>query len=82
MSIIICKSFWTNLLLNYLKFNDIKLQQVNFLKDLMSGFKVCKKIKKLENESEKTVDDILLKSSTSKRVNKIYLQAKLFLKIV
>ena len=48
----------------------------------MSGFKVCKKIKKLENESEKTVDDILLKSSTSKRVNKIYLQAKIFLKIV
>ena len=64
----------------------------------MSGFKVCKKIKKLENESEynnvevlylrllgkseKTVDDILLKNSTSKRVNKIYLQAKIFLKIV
>ena len=60
----------------------------------MSGFKVRKKIKKLENESEynnaevlflkllgkseKTIADILLKSSTSKRDNKIYLQAKIF----
>ena len=60
----------------------------------MSGFKVRKKIKKLENESEynnaevlflkllgkseKTIADILLKNSTSKRDNKIYLQAKIF----
>ena len=41
---------WPDLLLDYLNFNDIKSQQLNFLKDLMSGFKVYKKIKKLKNE--------------------------------
>ena len=58
----------------------IKNEWMNENKSEYNNFEVL--YLKLLGKSEKTVDDILLKNSTSKRVNKIYLQAKIFLKIV
>ena len=43
-------NFWFNLLFNNINLNDVKLQQTNFLKDLMNGFNVYKKIMKPKNE--------------------------------
>ena len=41
--------FWINLLDN-INLDKVKLQQVEFLKDLMNGFEVYKTIKKPKNE--------------------------------
>ena len=72
--------------------NDVKLQQTNFLKDLMNGFEVYKTIKKPKNElnykakdlysillgnPNKSVNDILLKTPKDKHNKEIYLQAKI-----
>ena len=79
--------FWINLLIKYTSFNESKLQQISFLKDLMNGFKVNKKymtsineykaedlyIKLLGNQKY-TVYDIFLKTPTNKNNEKIYLQ--------
>ena len=58
-------------MLNYTIFNDIKSQKVNFLKDLMNGFKVYKKIRERIPEEElnyKAEDlySILLRNSEKK----------------
>ena len=85
-------NFWFNLLLNTINSKDIRLQQVKFLKDLMNGFKVYKKIKKPEGESNykaedlysillgnpnKTVDSMFLNISKYENNKEIYLQAKM-----
>ena len=85
-------NFWYSLLLDSMSFDEFKLQQIKFLKDLMNGFEVYKKFKKPNNESnykaenlylillgnpKKTVDDIFLKIPTDKYNEKIYLQAKI-----
>ena len=74
-------NFWINLLLNNINLDDIKLQQIKFLKDLMNGFEVYKTIKKSEGElnykskdlyfillgnRNKTVNDICLNNLTDK----------------
>ena len=84
-------NFWINLL-NNINLDDIKLQQVTFLKDLMNRFKVYKIINKPKNElnhqakglyllllgnPNKTVDDIFLNTPTNKHNKEIYLQAKI-----
>ena len=43
-------NFWFNLLFKNLNLADVKSQQIEFLKDLMDGFNVYKKIKKPKNE--------------------------------
>ena len=83
-------NFWINLLLKNITLGDAKSQQVEFLKDLMNGFKVYKKINKPKNElnnkakdlylillgnSNKTANDIFLKTSTGKYNQEIYFQA-------
>ena len=72
--------------------NDVKLQQTNFLKDLMNGFEVYKTIKKPKNELNykaedlylillgnlnKTVHDIFLKKPKDKNNKEIFLQARI-----
>ena len=48
-------SFWIDVILKHSNINDIKSQQVNFLRDLMNGFSVYKNIlkpkKKLNHEA-------------------------------
>ena len=85
-------NFWYDLLLEIINLDDLKLQQINFLKDLMNGFQVYKKIEKLKNKSNhkaeilylkllgnpnKTVDDIFLNRPTEQYNSKIYSQAKM-----
>ena len=43
-------NFWTNLLNNIINLDKVKLHQANFLKDLMNGFEVYKRIKKPKNK--------------------------------
>ena len=81
--------FWINLLIKYTSFNESKLQQISFLKDLMNGFKVNKKYMTSKNEykaedlyikllgnQKYTVYNIFLKTPTNKNNKKIYLQAQ------
>ena len=85
-------SLWTNFLNGKINLSKFKSQQVNFLKDLMNGFEVRKKIKKPKGESNykpgdlysillrnpsKTVYNKFLNKSTSRYNEKIYLQAKI-----
>ena len=83
-------NFWINLL-NNINLDDVKLQKVEFLKDLLNGFEVCKTIKKPKKElnheakdlyllllgnQNKTVNNIFLNTPTDKHNKEIYLQAK------
>ena len=85
-------NFWFNLLLNKINLDDIKSQQIKFLKDLMNGFELYKKIKKQKNElnykvedlylillrnSKKAVYDIFFKNPKNKVTEEIYLQSKI-----
>ena len=85
-------SFWIDVILKYSSINDIKSQQVNFLRDLMNGFSVYKSIskpkKKLNHEAKdlylmllgnlnKAVDDILFLKTLDKYNREIYMQAKI-----
>ena len=85
-------NFWTSVLIDYTSFNDIKLQQANFLRDLMNVFSVYKNIlkpkKKLNHEAKdlylmllgnpnKTVDDILFLKNLDEYNKEIYTQAKM-----
>ena len=71
--------------------DNVKLLQVSFLKDLMNGFEVYKKLKKskkkLDYKAEdlylfllanqnRTVNNIFLNTPTDKHNKEIYLQAK------
>ena len=74
-------NFWINML-NHKSLNKIKLQQVEFLKDLMNGFKVYEKFKKpkeynagdlyllLLRNQKYTVYDIFLNTPTDKHNKK------------
>ena len=67
--------------------DDIKSQQIKFLRDLMNGYKVHKRSErfkhvedlylKLNANANRTVHDIFLKNPTDKYNKKIYLQAKI-----
>ena len=67
--------------------DDIKLEQIKFLKDLMNGYKVHKRFERFERvkdlylklhaNAKRTVHDIFLKNTTEKYNRKIYLQAKI-----
>ena len=80
---------WINLLDN-INLGDVKLQKVEFLKDLMNGFEVYKKIKKPKKElnykakdlyllllgnKNETVYNIFLNTPTDKYNKETYLQA-------
>ena len=68
--------FWTDAMFKYKNYNEIVLQQVNFLKDLMNGYRVCKRFVKfkyakdlyleLHANAKITVHDIFLKNPTDK----------------
>ena len=68
-------NFWINLLLNNINLDDVKLQQVKFLKDLMNGFKVYKTIKKPEGELNYKAKHLylILLGNSNKTVNDIFL---------
>ena len=87
--------FWINLL-DSINLDKVKLQQVEFLKDLMNGFEVYKIIKRPKNElnykaedrfllllgnPNKNVNDIFLNTPTDKHNKEIYLQAKILLNL-
>ena len=89
-------NFWTNALLEYTSLDDIKSQQINFLKGLVNGFGVYKNITKLKNKSghkaedlylkllgnlNKNVDEILFIKSRDKDDKEIYIQAKYLFKL-
>ena len=89
-------NFWTNALLEYTSLDDIKSQQINFLKDLVNGFGVYKNITKLKNKSDhkvedlylkllgnlnKNVDEILFIKSRDKDDKEIYIEAKYLFKL-
>ena len=82
---------WINLLDN-INLGDVKLQKVEFLKDLMNGFEVYKKIKKPKQElnykakdlyllllgnKNETVYNIFLNTPTDKYNKETYLQARI-----
>ena len=52
-------NFWINVL-DHKSSDKVKLQQVEFLKDLMNGFEVYKKIKKPKKESDYKAEDLYL----------------------
>ena len=68
-------NFWFNLLFNNINLNNVKLQQTNFLKDLMNGFEVYKTIKKPKNELNYKAEDLylILLVNPIKTVNGIFL---------
>ena len=79
-------NFWINLLLKNINFDDVKLQRVEFLKNLMNGFKVYKKFKNSKKHNARDlylfflsnqnncVNDIFLNTSTVNHNKEIYLQ--------
>ena len=84
-------NFWINVL-DHKSLEKVKLQQVEFLKDLMNGFEVYKTVQKSKNElnykakdlylillgnPNKTVDDIFLNTPTDKHNKKISLQEQI-----
>ena len=85
-------NFCINLFYNKINLDDFKLQQVEFLKDLMNGFEVYKKIKKpneklnynaenlyllLLGNLNKTANDIFLNKPTDKHNKETYSQGKI-----
>ena len=83
-------NFWINLPNNIINLSEVELQQVEFLKDLMNGFKVYKTIKKPKKELNykaedlyliflgnpyKFVNNIFLNTLTDKHSKEIYSQA-------
>ena len=84
--------FCISMLVKYTSFNDIKSQQINFLKDLMNVFGVYKDISKLKKKPaykakdlylrllgnpSSNIDDILFIKSEDKHDREIYTQAKI-----
>ena len=63
--------FWINLLEN-VNLDDVKLKQVEFLKDLVNGFEVYKTVKKRKKELLYKAEDLylLFLRNKSKTVNK------------
>ena len=67
-------NFWIGVL-NYKSSNKVRLQQVEFLKDLMNGFEVYKIIRNPKNELNYKAEDLylLLLGNPNKTVNDIFL---------
>ena len=88
-------SFWINLLDNK-SLDNVKLLQLGFLKDMMNGFKVYKRIIKSKKKSDynakdlylfllanknRTVNNIFLDTPSDKHNKEIYLQAQILLNL-
>ena len=68
-------NFWINLPNNIINLSEVELQQVEFLKDLMNGFKVYKTIKKPKKELNYKAEDhlyLILLGNPNKTVNNIF----------
>ena len=68
-------NFWINLPNNIINLSEVELQQVEFLKDLMNGFKVYKTIKKPKKELSYKAEDhlyLILLGNPNKTVNNIF----------
>ena len=61
-------------MLDHKSSDKVKLQQVEFLKDLMNGFEVYKTIKKPKNELNYKAEDLylILLGNPNKTVNNIF----------
>ena len=88
-------SFWINVLDNK-RLDNVKLLQLGFLKDMMNGFKVYKRIIKSKKKSDynakdlylfllanknRTVNNIFLDTPLDKHNKEIYLQAQILLNL-
>ena len=88
-------SFWINVLDNK-SLDNVKLLQLGFLKDMMNGFKVYKRIIKSKKKSDynakdlylfllanknRTVNNIFLDTPSDKHNKEIYLQAQILLNL-
>ena len=88
-------SFWINVLDNK-RLDNVKLLQLGFLKDMMNGFKVYKRIIKSKKKSDynakdlylfllanknRTVNNIFLDTPSDKHNKEIYLQAQILLNL-
>ena len=79
--------FWFALFEENIYADNIKSEQIKFLKDLMNGYKVRKRFErfkrigdlylKLHANVNRTVHNIFLKNPTDKYNKKIYLQEKI-----
>ena len=84
-------NFWINLF-NNMNLDNVKLQQLEFLKDFMNGFEVYKTIKKPKKElnykaedlyllllgnKSKTINNIFFDTPTDKHNKNVYLQAQI-----
>ena len=67
-------NFWINLL-NNINLDDVKLQQVKFLKELINRFEVYKKFKKSRKKLDYKPEDLylLLLANQNRTVNNIFL---------
>ena len=67
-------NFWIGVL-NHKSSDEVKLQQVKFLKDLINGFGVYKTIKKQKNELNYKAENLclMLLGNPNKTVNNIFL---------
>ena len=76
-------NFCINLFYNKIDLDDFKLQQVEFLKDLMNGFEVYKTIQKSKNELNYEAKDLylILLGNPNKTVNDIFLNKPKKIKI-
>ena len=65
--------FWINVL-DHKSSDKVKLQQVEFLKDLMNGFKVYKKFNKSRKKLDYKAEDLylLLLANQNRTVNNIF----------
>ena len=52
--------FWIDVILKHSNINDIKSQEVNFLRDLMNGFNVYKNISKPKKKLNHEAEDLYL----------------------
>ena len=68
-------NFWIDLLNNIINWDEVRLQQVEFLKDLMNGFKVYKTTKKPKKELNYKAEDVylLLLGNKNKTIGGIFL---------
>ena len=88
-------SFWINVLDNK-SLDNVKLLQLGFLKDMMNGFKVYKRIIKSKKKSDynakdlylfllanknRTANNIFLDTPSDKHNKEIYLQAQILLNL-
>ena len=79
--------FWFALFEENIYADNIKSEQIKFLKDLMNGYKIHERFERFKHvedlylkliaNANRTVHDIFLMNPTDKYNKKIYLQAKI-----